>query len=278
MPLAYEFLEIPNTSIQLDMVAVDGFLSSHGVKLTHFRALRCPVGLTDRHDQNQSHEDHAECSNGYLYTQAGDMSCFFLGNSQQPEWKDVGKLTVGMVQTSFPRFYDAAPAGGGGDSGDGDPVDICVFDRFFLNESITVSYWQTVQYNPAGIDRLHFLATKVIDLVDNLGIKYKQDVDFKLQNGRILWFGRAPGVDPENQRGRVYSIRYRYRPYFYLQRFVHEVRVSRQVDADGNVTVVPLPQSGVLTREYMFENHKRDPRVPANARMEIGENSHEDEI
>ncbi len=277
---AFEFLELPNTSVQLDLTAVDGFLRSHGVKLTHFRAIRCPVGLVDRHDQSQSHEDHAECSNGYLYTQAGNMTCFFLGNSQQPEWKDIGKLTVGMVQASFPRFYDvapSAPAGGGG--GDNDPVDICVFDRFFFNEpSITVSYWQTVQYNPTGNDRLHFLATEVIDLVDNLGLKYKQNIDFILRDGRIMWIGRCPGVDPESQRGRVYAVRYRYRPYFYLQRFVHEVRVSREIDVDGNVSIVPLPQSGVLTREYLFENHKRDLRVPANARMEIGENDHEDEI
>jgi hypothetical protein len=78
-PNAYEFLELPNTSIQLDLPAIDDFLRSHGVKLTHYRAIRCPVGLTDRDDVNASHEDHADCSNGYLYTKAGDMSCFFLG-------------------------------------------------------------------------------------------------------------------------------------------------------------------------------------------------------
>jgi hypothetical protein len=267
-PNAYEFLELPNTSIQLDLPAIDDFLRSHGVKLTHYRAIRCPVGLTDRDDVNASHEDHADCSNGYLYTKAGDMSCFFLGNSQQPEWKDIGKLTVGMVQASFPRAYDDTQ----------EEVDLCVFDRFYLNESITVSYWQTVQHHPSGIDRLHFLAVKVIDLVDNLGISYKQDVDFKVKDGRIVWGARSPGVDPENQRGRVYSVRYRYRPYFYLQRFVHEVRVSRQIDVDGNVTVASLPQAGVLTREYVFENKKRKPGGSQDPRLEIGEDDHGEEI
>lgn len=263
----YDFLELPTASVQLDVQAIDSFLQSHGVKLTHFRAIRCPVGLSDKNDVNQNHEDHAECSNGYLYTKAGDMTCFFLGNSQQPEWMDIGKLSVGMVQATFPRFYDG---------GDDDDVDLCVFDRFYLNESITVSYWQTVQYNSSGIDRLHFPAVKVVDLIDNLGIKYKQDIDFKVQDGRIIWTGNSPGVDPENQRGRVYSVRYRYRPYFYLQRFVHEIRVSRQMDTEGNVSVIQLPRAGVLTREYIFENQKRDPRVPASARMEGGENDTDD--
>lgn len=256
----YDFLNLPPLSVQLDVNAIDEFLNSHGVKLVHYRAIKCPIGITEKNDDmNQTHEDHQGCSNGYIYTKGGEITCFFLGNSNQPEFTDMGKLASGMVQTTFPRYYDDTQ----------DEVDICVFDRFYLcQDTLTVSYWQTVQYNPSGIDRLHFPAKKVIDLIDSLGNTYKQDVDFRVRDGKIFWTGRSPGVDPETQLGRIYSIRYRYIPYWYLSRFSHEIRVSRSMDMDGNVIIVPLPQSGILTREFVFENQRADPRIPLSLRME----------
>jgi hypothetical protein len=54
--------------ISFDLEAFDNAIFSYGTKLVHYRAMRCPIGVTDRNDIHHSQADHDGCSNGFMYT------------------------------------------------------------------------------------------------------------------------------------------------------------------------------------------------------------------
>ena len=60
--LAFQFAPI---SVSFDPDAFDDALRAQGVQYVHWRAMRCPVGLTDRYSERRVHDDHSGCSNGH---------------------------------------------------------------------------------------------------------------------------------------------------------------------------------------------------------------------
>ena len=238
-----------DSDVGFDVSRFDEAIATHGVEMVHYRAMRCPVGLLDRDDVRRPHEDHEGCSNGFLYTCAGDITCLFTGNSKSTNPNDAGLMDGSTVSVTFPRTYDNSDA----------CVMVAPFDRFFFRqEEVVVDTWQLFEHSRMTNDRLQFPAVFVWDLVDSAGKRYTSGVDFEVRGGNIFWIGNTPGINSETGKGRVCSVRYAYRPYYYVDRLIHEVRVASVFGADGDKHTSRMPISAVLSREYLFQKDDRD--------------------
>jgi hypothetical protein len=229
----------------------DVAIRANGVKLVHYRAMKCPVGMVDRYDTRRIHEDHAGCSNGFLYTKAGTITCLFTGNGNRQNSSDLGLLDDSTVSVTAPRFYDDTE----------EDTQVAQYDRMYLDEeAITVPHWQLVETHATGRDKLSFPVVEVMDIVDTHGKRYSVN-DYKIENGQIVWVGDRPGFDAIANKGEIYSIRYTYRPYWYVQRINHQVRVA-QVETPLARKLIRMPQAFTLQREYVFEKEEKDDQAP----------------
>lgn len=246
-----------------DPEAFDNLIHEQGVTFVHWRAMACPLGMVDPDDDRHPHEEHAGCSNGFLYTLAGKMTCGFVGNSKDSRLTDMGRMDGSSAQIVLPRFYDQ-------DSPQSSlvPVEVAPFDRLYLDEdAITVPTWQRFATAEDGHDRLEFPAVSVTDLIDSTGNRYSQDVDFHIREGVVIWGSRRPGVDVKTGKGVVCSVRYRYRPFFYVSKLLHEVRVGPVADPyTGERSMVRFPQSAMIQRETFFKKDQKNALNPNNPR------------
>lgn len=243
-------MEFSDQATSFDPEAFDELIHYQGVTLVHYSALPCPVGMIDPDDIRKPHEDHSDCSNGFLYSCEGEITCSFLGGNKDTRNYDLGRLDDSNVQVTFPRYYDKSER----------PVSACPFDRIYLkDEAITVPTWERFSTKPGKlINKLRYPAVCVQYLMDATGKKYTQGIDFTVVGGKIQWNQASlPGYDPVTQKGTVCAVRYTYRPYYYIQRMPHEVRVAQTEDGDGNRQVMRFPQMAILVREHFFENEQR---------------------
>lgn len=245
---------IPQVAVSFDLEAFDNLVRNHGVRFKHYRAMRCPIGMTDMYDIRRAHESHPGCSNGFIYEYVGDVTCTFLSNNDKNRQVAEGQIDGSDVQVSAPRFYDNKPD---------EPVHVVPFDRFYLDDSnILVVNWQLFEHNVSGIDKLKYPVVMVETLVDANGRKYRIG-DFDIQDGRLVWNGDRPGFDPTAMKGVVCSVRYRYQPYWYVNRMIHEVRVAQVNDPiTGERRPFRTGQLFSLQREYIFENQQADLESP----------------
>ncbi len=256
---------IPSYSLSFDVPAFDDLLRQHGVTLVHYKAILCPLGMVDR-DDSRGHVDHDDCSNGYLYKPAGEVTVFFSGNSTNPMLEAFGVADGSTVQVTIPRFYD----------GDVErEVTLQHYDRFFLKDvqafSISGEY---IEAHQTGIDRTKYPILSVDDLTDSHGKEYSQDIDFVVAGGKIKWLDNRPGYNPEFNKGVICSVRYRYRPFWYIKTLLHEVRVSRDINPEtGEIGLVRMPMACVIQREWVFEKERRSTLGKADDRDTPGPRS-----
>lgn len=248
-------MEMPSDGVYFDADAFDQFIVTHGPKLVHWRAMRCPVGLIDPNDIRRPHEHHTNCSNGFIYTKGGEFHAGFLGNSNEKKQLDMGIADGSTVQIVIPRYYDGAYDADGICAREAEEIELTNYDRVYLaEEKLTVPTWETFQVNASGIDRVQFPVAKVTDLVDNKGKRYFQGVEFDVGEGKLRW---RTGLGPAANA--VCSVRYKYRPYWYVSRMLHEVRVAQFEDeSTGEIKTQRMPMGAQLQREYFFESAQRD--------------------
>jgi len=245
----------PRDNVFLDPGSFDSTIEAHGVRFVHYRAIPCPVGLGDRYDIRKTHSDHAGCSNGFLYDQAGEVLCAFTGNGKNQSFTDVGMLSDASAQVTFPRYY----------IGDlKEEIMLSPMDRLYLAENTAlVVHFQKFEHNQTGMDRTSYPILEVEAIIDSSGKRYDSS-QYKIVDGQILWTTNVrPGMDPSTNKGQVCSIRYRYVPFWYVSRILHEIRLTPASDpSDSERTVQRMPYQVVLEREYMFENEQNDVRAP----------------
>ena len=249
----YQIEHVVGQVVSFDLNSFDDKIEGHGALYTHYRAMRCPVGMVDAFDEGRhSQEDHEGCSNGFIYTKAGEFYATFLSNSKEMKQYDLGILDGSTAAITPTRFYD----------GTTEEVDLVPYDRLYLaSEAFLVPHWQLVQANANGKDKMSFNVVKVVDIIDSSGRRYCSE-DYKIVKGQIVWTRGGPGIDPISQKGKVYSIRFLYKPYWYVSRLVHQVRVV-QVDnsATGERETARAPQSALIQREYIFEKVDNSPET-----------------
>jgi hypothetical protein len=246
------FTEIPKARVSFDMSAFDDAIRSHGVSLVHHQAMPCPVGMTDLDDNRRpASHDGCGCSNGFLYNVGGGITALFTNNNKSKNHTDLGMWDGSTVVMSFPRTYD----------GTSTPVLVSPFDRFYLaEENLVVITWQRFIHREDSLDRLKYPACAVTNLVDSTGQTYVAGQDFVVVKGNLKWVGDqpaqqldiGPGLTNGNgaQRGAVCSVRYTYRPWFYVGTLMHELRVAQVTDEMGR-SVVRGPQQCLVHREFV---------------------------
>ncbi len=260
--------DAPGISVDFNPQDFDDLIRGKGVKFVHFSAIRCPVGFNTMTDPRRTHPDHEGCSNGYLYSKEGCITAAMLGNSNKKEKLEAGQIDASNATVEVPRFYDDCP------------TKFCYvspLDRLYLYDNhIQVPFWELVEYNNTGIDRLKYPATQVFKLIDSAGNSYQQGKDFDLKSGRIHWLeaGRRPQWKTEDNgesHGQVYSIRYLHKPFWYITRMDKEIRLA-QVDGPNGREVIRMPQQVSVMREHFFESAEQDAdsKVQNDGRQMIG--------
>jgi hypothetical protein len=256
-------LEFPSQAVSFDPDAFNELIANQGVRLVHHKALRCPVGMTDVDDNRRPHSDHSGCSNGFIYFKAGIVTATLLGNSNNQQSNDIGLIESSQASSTFPQYYDNTDK----------PIEIAPFDRFYLDEiepesRILVPTWHLQKVSESGLDKLYYPAETVEKLVDMRGEEYWCDEDFTIVKGCIKW-SRSPGYQTDVGRGAIYSIRYSYRPFWYVTRLLHEIRVAQVETRDGR-RLVRMPQQALLSREYVYTNEDNDRLAPdANSLRQV---------
>lgn len=258
--------DLPDVSITFDLEAFNEAIRSQGVKLIHYRSMRCPVGMIDLDDNRRPHPHHEACFNGFIYDKVDCITGLMTGNNKKKSLEDVGFVDFSSVQATFPQTYDDSAQ----------KLIIAPFDRFYLSEeSANVVMWQLFRHHETGIDRLKYpVACVQGPIVDSRGERYNEGVDFTVQNGQIKWIGRRPAPEIDvgpgmsngfgTDRGAVCSIRYTYRPYWYVGAIPHELRFG-QVQDGFDRHPVRAPQMCVLHREYVAQPVEQDAVTPTTS-------------
>lgn len=252
----------PNVSVAFDIDAFDDAIRAHGVRFVHWRAMKDPVGMIDIHDSRRPEADHVASSNGMVYTKVGTLAALFTGNSKEIRAMTGGFLDAGTAQITAALTYC---------NNCREDVYLYPQDRLYLeDEAVLVPYHQHVEAHQTGRDRLKFPALKVQDLMDRYGRRHKEGIDFEVVGGEIVWReGHALGVEPDTGKGIVYSVRFLMRPFWYVERLIHEVRVAQQehpITAERSLR--RAQQCAIVQREYVYRgSEKNDPEAPPSPRM-----------
>lgn len=252
--ITYYPTDIPQEGILFNREAFDAMTRANGSTLIHWKSLRCPLGLIDPFDDRRPHAQHDNCSNGHIYIQAGIVTAAFTNNSARNALKDQGNADFSTVSVTFPITYDDS----------NEELTVAPYDRFYYKDPVGyIESDDVVEASRTGLDRLQFPALSVTYLMDANGIAYSQGSDFIIESGNIRWISqRRPQYDPKINKGTVYSVRYKLQPFFYVKSMVHEIRVAKKMDINGNLSMQRMPFAVILQRELAFENKhdKTDPR------------------
>ena len=233
-----------NTSVAFDLHAFQQAVQAHGISFVHYRAMIDPVGLIDKDDIRRPDPGLPTAHNGMVYTKAGCFKALLISNT-----KEVKASTGGLVDASTAQMTPE------GVYACGEQVFLAPYDKLYLeDENVLVTRHERLEHNITGIDRPKFPSLKVQDCMDAKGVYYREGVDFKLQNGEIHWGDNRPGINPDTGKGVIFAIRYLYRPHWYVQRLVHEIRMVQQRDMIYGNVMVAAPQTAIVQREFVFEN------------------------
>ena len=229
----------------------DKLVDTHGIKLVHYRGIPDPRGMLSRGDARSANTE-SRSTDGFLHKEAGCVTGFFSNNndsiSSQPDFS----IAHATAYLTFPRFYDNSDQ----------PLLLANWDRLYLKDiEIRVTTSQYIEANSTGIDKLHFPATCVEHLIDSYGNEYTENKDFIITSeGHIKWLTQyRPGWNAELGRGTVYAIRYRYTPFFIVNRLLHEIRVANVTNPTTfKRTLERMPYQVEVVREHVFLDTNRD--------------------
>jgi hypothetical protein len=229
----------------------DKLVDTHGIKMTHFRGVPDPRGMLSRGDARSANME-SRSTDGFLYKEAGEVTGFFSNNGNNMDSRPDFAIAHATAYLTFPRYYDNCEK----------PILLANWDRLFLKDiEIRVTTSQYLEANSTGIDKLHFPATCVEHLIDSYGNEYEETKDFHITNdGHIQWLTQyRPGWNAELGRGTVYAIRYRYTPFFIVNRLIHEIRVANVTNPQTSKrTLERMPYSVEVVREHVFLDTNRD--------------------
>lgn len=242
-----------DAQVSFDPNAFRNFIISQGISVTHFRAIPDPTGFNSVGDNHGVAFPRKSVDN-YLYQEGGSMQVLFSSNSEQVIDQAEGVIDHATAYMTLPEYYMDKPE---------EPVLIMPRDRFYLKDiEIRVVAREKIESNATGIDRLRYPAVSVEFLQDARGVEYQVNVDFEITDeGNIKWISQnRPGWNVEQGRGTVYSIRYRYTPFFVCDHIIHEIRVSQISNpTSGERQIVRMPYQIMVMRENVFRDMNNDP-------------------
>lgn len=250
-------IRLPEASPSFDVEAFGRVIDAHGIVFEHHSAMRCPIGMTDLGDNRKPHEDHANCSNGFLYHKEGTIKVLFSGHSNDQRQTDLGLIDGGSSNATINYSYEEDPT---------KPFLGAPFDRLIpVDCEMNVVNWEQTNYHVSGYNKLKYPIEKVIRVIDADGVEYFCGVDFVVENGQMKWTtSKRPGIDIANNRGIPMTVRYLYKSFWILDTFSHELRVVRY--SGGNKPqreTVRMPQACRIRRES-FVRDSSEPDSPSS--------------
>ena len=241
-----------------DLDRLDAFVTGLGVEFCHYKAMPSPIGKNDRGDYRRNDGVDTISSNGMLYSMAGKFTATMTDNSRSGKRGDAGFLDPSESRLVMPRFYNENNG-----VANGNRIYLAPGDRIYVADpeaDVLVANYQEMDYED-GIDNIPMfpIVQMEADIVDSRNIYYRKDADFIItRDGNIKWLhsGNNPGIDPETGKGRIYSIRYLYKAYWYITALPKEVRVTNVTEGEERGPS-RMPYFAVVTREFMFHNQNR---------------------
>lgn len=266
-------INIVDTQVSFDREAFMHAIRTHGINVDHYRAIPDPVGMASKGDNHAVQTGHVRSnSDGFIYDLAGTFRALFTSNGTSENQTALGAIAFSTAYATPHDYYEDQA---NGEKPTDMPVLLTQYDRLYIKDiEARVVHTQYVEATSTGIDKLQYPATCVEFVKDANGARYYENKDFEITpEGHIRWTGQnRPGWNIKLGRGTVYSIRYRYTPFFVVARLIHEVRVA-------NVTnpltlereVVRMPYQAQLVRENVFYDTNSDPNRPVPTDDRYGE-------
>ncbi len=240
----------------------DSLVREHGVLLEHFIALPCPQSDKNINNIRSNHADH-DCEDGMYYTCAGKFLGIMTNNPKSNRFQSEGIIDSATCWIIVPRFYEQ----------NGQRIYFSPYDKLYVADNqfkeVLVPNFESMEASTTGVDRLRFPVCEVTHLIDKSGNpSFQSNIDYQVTSeGNLQWMTQnRPQFNPVLQEGGVYSVRYLYRPFWYVVTVEHEIRLSKILNADSdNKEVVRLPQYLRCVRERYFRSkdqtdQKEDPR------------------
>lgn len=252
----------PYIQESFDLDRLQDFVTGLGIEFLHYKAMPSPIGKNDRGDYRRNDGVDTISSNGMLYRCAGRFTATMTDNSRQSERGAAGILDPSESRLVMPRFYN------NNSMADGDRIYMVMGDRIYISnkkvDDLVVNY-QWIDYE-AGIDNIAMFPIVKLDgpIIDSRNIEYREHVDFNItKEGNICWLsgGNNPGIDPNTGKGRIYSIRYLYKAYWYIVELPKEVRITNITNNEGDRVPERAPYHVVIQREYIYHNQNRGNKV-----------------
>lgn len=241
-----------------------GLSTGLGSDFTHYRAMPSPIGKNDRGDLRRSDGVDTITSNGMIYRCAGKFTATMTDNERQQKSGESGLLDPSEARLVMPRFYNKQAVA------DGDRIYLAPGDRLYFSDpqaDTKVANYQFMSYEP-DIDNEPMFPIVALQekIIDNRNIEYTENADFTVTAaGNIKWLaaGKNPGIDPDTGKGRIYSIRYLYKAYYYVVALPKEVRITN-VTEGGVRHPERMPMHAIVVREYIFHNQNRGSKTNQN--------------
>lgn len=241
----------PFVQMSFDLKRLDGFVQSLGVDFKHFKAMPSPLGKKDRGDHRRSDGVDTVTSNGMIYRCGGTFTATITDNSREVRRGDAAPLDPSEARLVLPRFYK-----------DGTRIRLAPGDRLYISDpdaDVLVSNYQEMDYMDGPNVPMYPIVEFDGPVTDSQGVEYVLGADYKIdRNGDIVWVagGRNPGIDPDTGKGRIYSIRYMYRAYWYVTAIPKEIRITN-VTTGNERTPERMPMHAIIVREFIFHNRNR---------------------
>lgn len=248
-----------------DLNRLDVFVTSLGIDIMHYRAIPSPIGKNDRGSWRRNDGVDTISSNGMIYRYAGTFTATLTTNTREEKRGPSGVIDPSEARLVMPRFYNA-----NGAVDNGDRIYLAPGDRVYIadpNADVNVANSQMMDYEE-GIDNVPmFPIVQLQDvIVDSRNIQYNPNVDYQITtDGNIRWLpgGQNPGIDPLTGKGRIYSIVYLYRAFYYVVALPHELRITAVTV--GNIRApARMPMHAVIMREYIFHNQNKGNKINQN--------------
>lgn len=251
----------------------DVYTNAKGIRFFHFAAIPDPLhnkSLGDIRTSYNQEEDYQfdtanrHRENGFIYYLKGVVKGIFTGNNKNQTQLASGLYGASGATVSISRHYE-----------DGKKVHMTEYDKLIPCDATRENYstnWEKFTHNPTGVDRLQFKALEVDTLIDADGRLYVQGEHFQVVNGNIQWIqGQEwPGTEQMVGRGKICSVRYTYKPYYYVKMVYHDVRLIPVLDPLQQPTVEAAPLLVSVQADWVFLDVRNKEADEPAAQLESG--------
>lgn len=260
-----------------DLPRLDDFVAGLGVEFLHYKAQPSPIGKNDRGDYRRNDGVDTITSNGMIYKLAGKFHATMTDNSRERNRGAAGTLDPSESKLVMPRFYNKE-----GGISNGDRIYLLPGDRIYVcnpkvDDLVVNAQW--IDYEDTGPNVAMFPIVKMDGpITDSRNIEYIEGVDFHIsKDGHVCWNpgGKNPGIDPDTGKGRIYSVRYLYKAYWYITVLPKEVRITNVTNAAGEREPQRAAYHAIAQREYIYHNqnkgNKTNQLVPKDPKRTVQE-------